>query len=915
MGHKQLVASIRLIRHYHLAKPQGGQPGVDRQKLSEHVRANHPSTSELRSQVQTALTREASCAPSDALRKLNSILLDATAAIYPPKTQARVVHRPDFEPLWKLRDALRRHWRRDLQGLFKAWYLSHRHARLARDARRRQVELRRERVSNILQSTQAAADEHMPRKVYQLVSQLKPWCPRPRPRLKSKQGELLTANGEHDRLVSYCRDTFAPALPVPATGSPCLHMSSADWTKYLGQTRVGKAVPKGCAPAAAWKACSDILGPYLERVSQAVEAAGELPSEWCSPELIWLTKPNKAPDVPEHLRPIGLLSPTAKAAAASVRDLLMPGIQRLLHSIPQFAYLANRDIYDALARVNGQIAEIKHSLAQSVANRFVQRQRRESTRHQGRWIQPIGGGAVLSVDLHKAFDMLTREQLLRTLSKLDADEGVKNAAMLLHTRCQYLLVKDGLTTAVDTARGVRQGCRLAPALWSAVSGDILSQIVQDAFAGPITVFADDHLGAWTFHTMEDIVAMEQQVILLFKVLSEAGLSVSPSKSKLVVQVKGAAAEAYLAKRTIHLQGKPHWCFGEGDAMVAVPIVQDFIYLGTVVTLGRPSDRTVTHRLAEARRREGQLRKCIRSRSVLRSGTRIAIWRACVVASALYGLLAQELTAANVTSLRQWYHRSLRAVTGMPAHLTEPLAALLQLTRNKLRRLAALPVGHAATLPATLDHWRKCERNLAILTHTDNLAITPLQDEVIGVPCPYCGVYFQHTKAMRQHTARRHGINWKEPLQITYDPSLHSTGGMPECRHCGKRCGSHQGLKHHIMRNTCGWFQTPYAEGSVAPTRPAGGQRDSAPGSPSALPSQAEWPAAANRSGTSLLSCKVDDRDQGPGLSPQPEADQHDPPPTLQSDMPSHGGAQGCRSLRHSNMDTSHCYHGSGRAGF
>ena len=187
-----------------------------------------------------------------------------------------------------------------------------------------------------------------------------------------------------------------------------------------------------------------------------------LPSEWRSPELIWLTKPNKASDVPEHLRPIGLLSPTAKAAAASVRKLLMPGIQRLLHSVPQFAYLANRDIYDALVRVNGQIAAIKHSLAQNVANRFVQRQRRESTRCPGRWIQPTCGGAVLSVDLHKAFDLLTREQLLRTLSKLDADEGVKNAAMLLHTRCQYLLVKDGLTTAVDTTCGVRQGCRLAP---------------------------------------------------------------------------------------------------------------------------------------------------------------------------------------------------------------------------------------------------------------------------------------------------------------------------------------------------------------------------------------------------------------------------------------------------------------------
>ena len=436
-------------------------------------------------------------------------------------------------------------------------------------------------------------------------------------------------------------------------------MSAAAWTKYLGQTRIGKAVPQGCAPAATWKACSGTLGPCLERISQAVEAEGVLPSEWCSPELIWLTKPNKAPDVPEHLQPIGLLSPTAKAAAASVRELLMPGIQRLLHSAPQFAYLANRDIYDALARVNGQLASIRHSLAQNVANRFAQRQRRESTRCPGRWIQPTCGGAVLSVDLHKAFDMLTREQLLCTLSKLDADEGVRNAAMLLHTRCQYLLVKDGLTTAVDTIRGVRQGCRLAPALWSAVSGDILGRIAQDAFTGPITVFADDHLGAWTFHTIDDIIAMEQEVLHLFKVLSAAGLSVSPSKSKFIVQVQGAAAERYLARRTVHFHGQPHWCFGEG------PIVKEFVYLGTVVTLGRQSDRTVSHRLEEARKCEGQLRKSIRSRSVLTSGTRVAIWRACVVASAFYGLLAQELTAAAAGSTAEAHSEQTAEAGGTP----------------------------------------------------------------------------------------------------------------------------------------------------------------------------------------------------------------------------------------------------------
>ena len=251
--------------------------------------------------------------------------------------------------------------------------------------------------------------------------------------------------------------------------------------------------------------------------------------------------------------------------------------------------------------------------------------------------------------------------------------------------------------------------------------------MKGVFAGPFTVFADDHLGAWVFHTIDDIVTMEREVLQLFQVLSAAGLQVSPSKSKFIIQVQGAEAERYLAQRTVLLHGKPHFRFGEGDEMVAVPVVKEFVYLGTVVTLGKQSDRTISHRLEEARKREGQLRKSIRSRSVLRSGTRVAIWRACVVASALYGLLAQELTAANVTTLRQWYHRSLRAVTGMPAHLThisnadlrtkfglkEPLEALLRLTQNKLRRIAALPDGHAATLQATVEHWRRCEQNLAI----------------------------------------------------------------------------------------------------------------------------------------------------------------------------------------------------------
>ena len=209
--------------------------------------------------------------PDAALKHINHVLLEASAAVYPSRPRTRNNNQPDFMPIWKLRDTLRKHWRRDVLGLFQAWKSSHQLARLARDARSKHIAQRREKVGHILQSTQEAADEHMPHEVYQLVSQLKPWSPRPRPRLKSKQGELLTATGEHQRLITYCKEGFAPALPVPEAGPPKLLMTADTWAKYLGQTKIGKAVPQGSAPAAAWKICSDMLGPHLARISLEVE--------------------------------------------------------------------------------------------------------------------------------------------------------------------------------------------------------------------------------------------------------------------------------------------------------------------------------------------------------------------------------------------------------------------------------------------------------------------------------------------------------------------------------------------------------------------------------------------------------------------------------------------------------------------
>ena len=85
MGHKQLTASIRLVKHYHLAKPQSRTPGIDTTTLAEHARIHHPDTSLLRGRVQQGLEQVRGQSPEEALSQLNSVLLRATAETYPAR--------------------------------------------------------------------------------------------------------------------------------------------------------------------------------------------------------------------------------------------------------------------------------------------------------------------------------------------------------------------------------------------------------------------------------------------------------------------------------------------------------------------------------------------------------------------------------------------------------------------------------------------------------------------------------------------------------------------------------------------------------------------------------------------------------------------------------------------------------------
>ena len=125
-------------------------------------------------------------------------------------------------------------------------------------------------------------------------------------------------------------------------------------------------------------------------------------------------------------------------------------------------------------------------------------------------------------------------------------------------------------------------------------------MTEDPRSGPYTVFADDHLGSWVFHILDDLRRMDSEVAALFKVLTAAGMVISPSKSKLILKIKGAAALKFARSRQVKKNGIWHWNFQTDGNTFLIPIEEEVTYLGTILTFGRQADRTV-----EQRRRAGE----------------------------------------------------------------------------------------------------------------------------------------------------------------------------------------------------------------------------------------------------------------------------------------------------------------------
>ena len=280
---------------------------------------------------------------------------------------------------------------------------------------------------------------------------------------------------------------------------------------------------------------------------------------------------------------------------------------------------------------------------------------------------------VTYVDLKKAYDSVPRSALWVILGKFGVPESTIQLIRSFHHGMQATIRLDGnFLDPFEVENGLRQGCCMAPVLfnlylsaviecWQARVRDVpgvginlkhkfdrklFRRYTRNAAERKILecLFADD--GAILASTRE---GAERAICEFQSVCHQFGLTVSISKTKHMATGREATSRdrAPLPISSGEVEG-----------------VEEFPYLGSIISASGRMDREVEKRIAQAARAFGALRKAVFLDKNLSLKTERAIYQACVLSVLLYGSESWTPLSKHLKKLNSFHHRCVRIILGI-----------------------------------------------------------------------------------------------------------------------------------------------------------------------------------------------------------------------------------------------------------
>nr|VZH93471.1 unnamed protein product [Spirometra erinaceieuropaei] len=295
------------------------------------------------------------------------------------------------------------------------------------------------------------------------------------------------------------------------------------------------------------------------------------------------------------------------------------------------------------------------------------------------------------VDLTKAFDTVNREGLWKIMQKFGCPERFTQMVRQLHDGMMARVTDNGaVSEAFAVTNGVKQGCVLAPTLFSLMFSAMLMDAYRDERPGiRIAYRTDGHLlnhrrmnfqsrvstaTVHELHFADDCALnttseeeMQRSMDLFSAACENFGLVINTQKTVVMHQPPPNSATGPNAPPQISVNGNQ------------LQVVENFPYLGCTLSRNTKIDDEVANRISKASQAFGRIRSTVWNRHGLQLSTKLKMYKAVILPTLLYGAETWTVYTRQARRLNHFHLSCLRRILRLNWQDRIPDTEVLELT--------------------------------------------------------------------------------------------------------------------------------------------------------------------------------------------------------------------------------------------